>query len=61
MTCNYPDLGSASENFPRGTTSQKHYPELGSDSGGVAKCRLFLRVVGSISNKEGDGYEHAVT
>ena len=29
MTCHYPDLGSASDWFPRGTSDLKYYPDLG--------------------------------
>ena len=39
MKCHYPDLGSASDwlnhVFPRGTTNQKHHPDLGSDASSV--------------------------
>ena len=49
MTCHYLDLGSASDwlkqIFPRGTTNQKHYPDLDSDTSSVWNfCARFSDV-----------------
>ena len=50
MTRHYPDLGSASDwlepEFPRDTTNQKHYLDLGSDASSVWNfCARYSDVV----------------
>ena len=42
MSCHYPVLGSGSDWFTIGSTNQKHYPDLGSDTSSACYFRRHL-------------------
>ena len=42
MSCHYPVFGSGSDWFTIGSTNQKHYPDLGSDTSSACYFRRHL-------------------